>query len=342
MSRPGMLGRKLGEFAEIFVGTSRKPLQPEDIVLQRVSGYAKNVGRPVCYVETDGSYTMPLEVAKIHEKTIRTGKLGILPGNTIVVRFTPYGKQHVVPKYVYYMLESAWKKGHWLRYAHGTVQQFLRVDYVKDFPIGAIKRPGEMVAPPTRRPIKPYKTIEAPGFTALDPGWKRLARMQFEREYALHPEKRKTGGVYTLLEGKAWAEFHPRIRCPKCGYDVAYKWKDMPRGTRRCHRCKYVGQLSEFTLKEDVLEFMTVEEWKQKREPKERKLFYEITKGPLIPPGGIRKRVHLWKDFYMTKAEFWNQLPKKPPAGFTLEDLEEMWKMDVPDPAEYARRKGAR
>lgn len=81
---------------------------------------------------------------------------------------------------------------------------------------------------------------------------------------------------------------------------------------------------------------------REQRESKERKLFYEITKGPLIPPGGIRKRVHLWKDFQMTKAEFWNQLPKKPPAGFTLEDLEEMWKMDVPDPAEYARRKGAR
>jgi ribosomal protein L37AE/L43A len=252
MSEPGALVRKLGEFADIFIGTPTRPLQKDDIVLQRVSGYETDVGKPLVIIEDQ----QPIRSAR--------GRLGIRPDNTIVVRLTDYGRQFLVPKYLFYRLRAGWQAGHWQKYVHGTVQQFLRADYVKDFPLGGIRAIEELGPPPGRQPTRRYRVVESPGFTALPPRMKTAAKLHFEREYALHPGRT---GLYVLLNAEVYAEFHPKIQCPACGWDVVRR-KNEP--IWECTQCGAKAPKERFIQKEDVLEFYLSKEWKERREFPER------------------------------------------------------------------------
>jgi hypothetical protein len=56
--------------------------------------------------------------------------------NLILIRLTDQAKEILYPPYVYYALEHLWRRGYFYKYSLGTLQQYIRLEDVKNIQIG--------------------------------------------------------------------------------------------------------------------------------------------------------------------------------------------------------------
>lgn len=90
---------------EVFIA-NKKPLQRGDVLLNRISGNPRMVGKPVAVYKGQD--------------------LGRNLSNMFAVRRTRAG-QHIKPETLYHMLRYEQRSGTYRRDVHGTCQQFMRL-----------------------------------------------------------------------------------------------------------------------------------------------------------------------------------------------------------------------
>jgi hypothetical protein len=56
--------------------------------------------------------------------------------NLILVRLTDQAKEILYPPYLYYALENLWRQGYFYKYSQGTLQQYIKLEDVKNIQIG--------------------------------------------------------------------------------------------------------------------------------------------------------------------------------------------------------------
>jgi hypothetical protein len=69
-------------------------------------------------------------------RALTLNKLPARGENLILVRLTDQAKEILYPPYLYYALENLWRQGYFYKYSQGTLQQYIKLEDVKNIQIG--------------------------------------------------------------------------------------------------------------------------------------------------------------------------------------------------------------
>jgi hypothetical protein len=107
----------LGELATVKRCKLGDKLSPGDILIKRIGMEA---GKPIFIPEE----------TELTESLLREKEIGN-PDSCIHISLNEYGKNVLLPKYLYYFLENLQQKGFFKQRLHGTAQQYITLRDLK-------------------------------------------------------------------------------------------------------------------------------------------------------------------------------------------------------------------